>query len=227
MLKKRPFTYMPPMGDPEILFQDTDIIVLNKPSGLLSVPGRLVEHKDSLARRVQLMYPSATVVHRLDLETSGVMVMALNKPVHRHISRQFEHRKTQKTYIADILGVPEQSEGTIDQPIAIDWPNRPRKVIDPVKGKPAMTHWTVIGTHKHGARVRLKPITGRSHQLRVHMQWLGHPILGDSLYADDQGFKASDRLHLHAEKLGFQHPETGEMVQFSTPCPFKVDGLKK
>jgi len=200
-----------------ILYQDQDILVLDKPSGLLSVPGRNPQHHDSLALRVQRALPSATVVHRLDMATSGLMLMALNKAAHRAISRQFEQRQTQKRYQALLLGELQQDEGLIDQPLRCDWPNRPRQMIDHQQGKPAQTRWQVKQRHAGYTRVSLYPITGRSHQLRVHAQYLGHPILGDSFYAPDWTRQQVPRLQLHAEQLGFYHPTTNQWLSFDSP----------
>ncbi len=216
----RPFVYAPPPGPPDILHQDADILVLNKPSGLLTVPGRPEEHADSLKTRVQQRFPDARVVHRLDLDTSGVIVMALNAQAHRHLGLQFERRKTAKTYVARIHGHPDRDWGRIELPLIVDWPNRPRQMVDHTRGRPAITDWEVIGWEDTATRVHLHPITGRSHQLRVHMLSLGHPILGDPLYAHEAAFQAADRLHLHAESLTVHHPTGGQRHRFEVPCPF-------
>ena len=160
--------YTPPL-EPylSILYQDNDIVVLDKPNGLLSVPGKAKEHADSLQTRVQRVFPTATVVHRLDMATSGLMVMAMNKAAHRHLSRQFELRQTQKTYQALIFGSPASNSGEIDLPLICDWPNRPKQMVDMQLGKKALTRWQLIERGEHSCRVELSPVTGRSHQLRV------------------------------------------------------------
>ncbi|MDO6427078.1 bifunctional tRNA pseudouridine(32) synthase/23S rRNA pseudouridine(746) synthase RluA [Thalassotalea sp. 1_MG-2023] len=215
------FVYSPPLSPYlDILYRDNDIVVVNKPSGLLSVPGRLPEHKDCLQTRVQRVLPTATIVHRLDMATSGVMLMALNKHAHVEISRQFEKRLTQKYYLARIFGHPEQKTGTIDQPLICDWPNRPKQKIDHDIGKKALTHYQVLSADENTSLVKLTPITGRSHQLRVHMLYLGHPILGDRLYAHPQALSMSNRLLLHARELTFKHPVQQQMLTIEAVCPF-------
>lgn len=206
----------------EILYQDDDLLVLNKPSGLLSVPGKAPHHKDSLQLRVQRVFPSATIVHRLDMATSGILVMALNKPSHVGISRQFELRQTSKTYIARVYGQVAQDEGTIDLPLICDWPNRPKQMVDHERGKQAKTHWTVIGRAEQETLMELTPVTGRSHQLRVHMLSLGHPILGDRLYAHPKALAMASRLQLHAQQLGFSHPIGEQDLNFECPVPFAL-----
>ncbi|AGH47033.1 pseudouridine synthase [Paraglaciecola psychrophila] len=211
--------YCPPM-EPylEIVSQDDDILVLNKPSGLLSVPGK--EHADCLQARVQRVFPTATVVHRLDMSTSGLMVMALNKPAHRHISKQFELRETAKTYQAIVFDRVQQDSGEINLPLICDWPNRPKQMVDHEQGKKALTHWRVLERNTHSTRLELKPVTGRSHQLRVHMLSMQHPILGDSLYAHDQALAMSNRLNLHAMFLSFRHPVSEQTLCFDSEVPF-------
>ncbi|WP_159817643.1 bifunctional tRNA pseudouridine(32) synthase/23S rRNA pseudouridine(746) synthase RluA [Colwellia sp. 20A7] len=220
------FVYTPPMTPYlDIIFQDEDIVVLNKSSGLLSVPGRLPEHQDCLQNRVQRVLPTATVVHRLDMATSGIMIMALNKPAHVSISRQFEQRKTKKSYIARVYGHVKDQEGSVDLPLICDWPNRPKQKVDHENGKQSLTHYQVLSyndlnSDEESSLVELTPVTGRSHQLRVHMLALGHPILGDRLYAHEQALAASSRLTLHARNLSLAHPVTGELLNFVAPCPF-------
>ena len=209
----------------EVLYQDNDIVVLNKPSGLLSVPGKAFVHKDSLQTRVQRVWPTATIVHRLDMATSGIMIMALNKDSHRHISKQFETRMVSKTYYANIYGIPTSLNGTIELPLICDWPNRPKQMVDYERGKHACTHYEVINQHttekgEHYSFVKLTPVTGRSHQLRVHMLALGHPILGDRLYAHQEALNMSPRLCLHASFIEFAHPSTGKDIHFSIPPVF-------
>lgn len=217
--------YAPPM-DPyiDILYQDDYIAVLNKPSGLLTVPGKALEHKDCLQFRVQRVFPTARIIHRLDMATSGLIVLALNKPSQGYIAKQFEKREVKKRYRARIWGTPESTEGTVSLPLICDWPNRPKQMVDFERGKPSTTHWSVVKSDATASLVDLVPITGRSHQLRVHMLSLGHPILGDRLYAHDQAKSAAPRLQLHACDLSFRHPHTEQTMHFASPCPFDVDG---
>jgi tRNA pseudouridine32 synthase/23S rRNA pseudouridine746 synthase len=204
----------------EIIFQDDDILVLNKPSGLFSVPGKAKEHADCLQTRAQRVFPTATVVHRLDMATSGLMVMALNKPAHRHISKQFELRETAKTYQAVVFATVQQDCGEINLPLICDWPNRPKQMVNYERGKKALTQWRVLERSNNTTRLELKPITGRSHQLRVHMLSMQHPIIGDRLYAHDQALEMADRLNLHTMFLGFRHPVTEKMLLFKSKVPF-------
>lgn len=220
------FIYLPPMSPYlDIIYQDDDIVVLNKASGILSVPGRLPEHQDCLQNRVQRVLPSATIVHRLDMATSGLLIMALNKPAHVAISRQFEQRKTQKTYLARVLGNVTLNEGSVDLPLICDWPNRPKQKVDHENGKQSLTHYRVLKRNQSDSAqattlVELTPVTGRSHQLRVHMLALGHAILGDRLYASQVGLAMSNRLQLHALKLSLFHPKTTQAISFHAPCAF-------
>lgn len=216
--------YNPPVSPYlDILYRDDALIVLNKPSGLLSVPGKAPHHKDSLQLRVQRVLPTATIVHRLDMATSGILVMALNKESHVGISRQFELRQTSKTYIARVYGQVEGDKGTVDLPLICDWPNRPKQMVDHERGKKAQTHWKVIRRSAEETLMELTPITGRSHQLRVHMLSLGHPILGDRLYAHPKALAMASRLQLHAQQLGFKHPLKDEPLNFTCPAPFIDD----
>ena len=215
--------YMPPPDTGlEILFQDPALLVLNKPSGLLSVPGRGPDKQDSLAWRVQQEYPDALTIHRLDMETSGLIVMAKNARVHRQMSQLFQQRYVQKQYIAVVDGLFEHADGIIELPLITDWPNRPRQKVDHETGKPSVTRYKVITQDRElrTTRVELQPITGRTHQLRVHMQSLGHAILGDRLYASDLVRDKAGRLLLHASALAFQHPLTDESLQFTQKAPF-------
>ena len=202
----------------EIVSQDDDILVLNKPSGLLSVPGK--KHADCLQARAQRVFPTATVVHRLDMATSGLMVMALNKPAHRHISKQFELRETAKTYQAIVFDTVQKDSGKINLPLICDWPNRPKQIVDHEQGKKALTHWRVLERINNTTRVELTPVTGRSHQLRVHMLSMQHPIIGDSLYAHTQALEMANRLNLHAMFLSFRHPVTEQTLRFNSQVPF-------
>lgn len=220
------FVYNPPMMPYlDILYQDEDMVVMHKPSGLLSVPGKALEHRDSLISRVNRVYPTATVVHRLDMATSGILVFALTKESHRHISKQFELRQTKKRYFAYVHGHIEADTGDVDLPLICDWPNRPKQMVDFERGKKAMTRFeaverTVDENGRPYSLVALYPITGRSHQLRVHMLALGHPILGDRLYAHDEALAMAPRLQLHAQSLSFCHPTQGQWLHFQTPIPF-------
>ena len=206
----------------EILYQDDHLLVLNKPSGLLSVPGKAPHHKDSLQLRVQRVFPTATIVHRLDMATSGILVMALNKASHVAISRQFELRQTSKSYIARVDGVVELDHGSVDLPLICDWPNRPKQMVDHERGKKALTHWQVLSRGEEETLMKLTPVTGRSHQLRVHMLSLGHPILGDRLYAHPRALSKASRLQLHAQQLVFLHPYTAQPLDFVCPSPFNL-----
>lgn len=204
----------------DIIYSDSSLVIANKPWDVLSVPGRGEDKQDCLWRRVQAEYPTARVVHRLDYATSGLMVLALTLEAQRDISRSFQERKTDKLYQAIISGRPSEKHGSVDLPLICDWENRPLQIVDHEHGKSALTHWKVTGEDNKGTRVELTPVTGRSHQLRVHMQAMGHPIIGDRFYADEDSKALSDRLLLHAERLSFPHPETGEVVEFTVPCPF-------
>ncbi len=215
------FVYQPPQSPYlEFLYQDNDIVVVNKPSGLLSVPGKALQHQDSLIKRVNRVLPSATVVHRLDMATSGVMVLALNKAAHRHLSRQFETRQTRKRYFARVWGQITQDNGVVDLPLICDWPNRPKQKVDFEVGKPALTRYEVVQANQYESLVALYPVTGRSHQLRVHMLSLGHPILGDRLYGSEQSRQAASRLQLHASALQLCHPTSHHWHSFESPLPF-------
>lgn len=217
------FTYAPPPDAPRILHHDHEILVVDKQAGLLSVPGKGEDRADCLIARLRDAFPTVLLVHRLDLDTSGVMVFALTPHAQRHLGKQFEARMPRKVYLARLAGRLEPRTGTVDQPLVVDWPNRPRQKIDHRQGRPALTEWRVVrhGTGEGGdeTRARLMPRTGRSHQLRVHMAHLGHPILGDALYAAGPA-RRFPRLMLHAETLRLRHPDGGEWVNFSAPAPF-------
>lgn len=212
--------YDPPMGDIPVLYRDDDFIVLNKPSGLLHVPGRDPRLSDCLDSRMRQIYPTASVIHRLDRDTSGVVVMGLNKIAHAAIAIQFENRTTEKSYIARVYGDVTGDEGFIDLPLAIDPDRKPRHRVDHINGRSAQTKWRVISRENGATRLHLSPLTGRTHQLRVHMVSLGHPILGDPLYADGPALAAAPRLQLHAATLTFRHPKTGDVCTFEAPAPF-------
>ena len=217
---ERPFVYAPPATPVRVIHKDDHLLVLAKPSGLLSVPGRPEEHFDSLKTRVLKDYPDATIVHRLDMDTSGFIVMACTRAAHRHLGLQFEKRKLRKSYIARVWGTPAEDEGRIIAPMRFDWPNRPKQMIDFEEGREAITDWEVMEREEGITRLRLKPHTGRSHQLRVHLMSIGHPILGDTLYAHDDALHAANRLQLHSETLRLRHPKDGSWVTFTDPCPF-------
>ncbi|HRQ76534.1 MAG TPA: RluA family pseudouridine synthase [Phycisphaerales bacterium] len=205
-----------------IIHQDDRIIVLNKPSGLLSVPGIGPEKADCLASRIAAVHPGARIVHRLDRDTSGVIIMAFDADAHRELSRQFHDREVEKTYLAIVAGEPAADEGTIDLPMRKDMEagSTPMQVIDHVQGRRAVTYWRVIERCGDRTRVELRPVTGRSHQLRLHMKCLGHPILGDDLYAPEPLQRMADRLCLHAHTLSITHPSTGAPMTFIAPAPF-------
>lgn len=209
--------YIPPPRKPITPhFADDHLIVVEKPSGLLSVPGRGPEKQDCLASRANDAFPGALIVHRLDMETSGLMVLALREDSHRALSKQFEKRQVQKTYIARVAGQMSAKTGEIDLPLMKDWPKRPLQKVDAENGKPSLTHWRCLELEQHASRLQLTPLTGRTHQLRVHLNAIGHPILGDLLYGTAQSRAGADRLQLHASTLSFDHPETGEHLSFSS-----------
>jgi tRNA pseudouridine32 synthase/23S rRNA pseudouridine746 synthase len=213
------FVYRPTEAQPRILHADHEILVVDKPAGLLSVPGRGEDRADCLINRLRGAFPTVLLVHRLDLDTSGVMVFGLTPHAQRHLGLQFEHRQTKKHYVARLWGTLEPKQGRVDLPLCVDWPNRPRQHVDHENGRPAQTDWRVMRHEDGTTRVRLTPLTGRSHQLRVHMKELGHPILGDPLYAEGPA-RDFPRLMLHAEWLTLHHPEDGRTITFRAPCPF-------
>jgi tRNA pseudouridine32 synthase/23S rRNA pseudouridine746 synthase len=196
--------------------------VVDKPAGLLAVPGRAAHKYDSQSVRVQAAYPQALVVHRLDQPTSGLMMFALDPATQSALGRMFQQREVQKEYIAVVAGRPDPSQGEVDLPLIADWPNRPRQRIDQRIGKPALTRYRVLehDADSFTSRVRLIPVTGRTHQLRLHMAALEHPILGDELYADAANHARSARLLLHAHSLRFMHPASGVEIQLNSPVPF-------
>jgi len=212
----------PPHEGLDILYRDAALLVVNKPGGLLSVPGRGPDKQDCLMARVQREFPRALNVHRLDMETSGLMVLALDRDTQRGLGRLFEQRKVHKRYIAVVHGTLQAAQGEIDLPLAADWPNRPRQKVDPAHGKPSTTRYRVVerDSENNATRVELEPLTGRTHQLRVHLQALGHSILGDSLYAGQPGKRQPGRLLLHATRLAFTHPLNNEPLHFSSATPF-------
>ncbi|MDA0803311.1 MAG: RluA family pseudouridine synthase [Planctomycetota bacterium] len=206
------------------LHVDQWVVVLDKSSGLLSVPGIGPEKADCLASRVAAQIPGARIVHRLDRDTSGVIVMARDAESHRSLSMAFERREVRKEYTAIVAGIPQARSGTIDAPIRKDLEHPPRQLIDHVHGRPSVTHWELVDgcPERDASCVRLVPQTGRGHQLRLHLLSIGHPILGDDLYAPPERIGQSPRLCLHAAVLEFTHPGTGERVSFPAPAPFAL-----
>jgi tRNA pseudouridine32 synthase/23S rRNA pseudouridine746 synthase len=201
---------------------DAHCIVAVKPSGLLSVQGRGERGADSLAARVQAAYADALIVHRLDMSTSGLMLFARGIDAQRQLSRAFAAREVDKRYVAVVQGIVEPREGSIDLPLIADWPNRPRQKVDPSTGKASLTRYRVMSTNESAGitRLELEPFTGRAHQLRVHLLAIGHPILGDALYAPANVLARADRLLLHAASLGFAHPHSREPMRFESLAPF-------
>jgi tRNA pseudouridine32 synthase/23S rRNA pseudouridine746 synthase len=213
------FVYMPPDTPLRLIHRDSQIVVVHKPAGLLSVPGRGDDRADCLIGRLRRAFPEVLLVHRLDLDTSGVMVFALTRAAQANLGQQFEMRQVRKVYLARVRGRLEPKEGRVDLPLAVDWPNRPRQQVNHETGRAAVTDWRVVRAEQDESRVRLMPQTGRSHQLRVHMAEIGHPILGDPLYATGAA-RDFPRLMLHAESLRLRDIESGRSVTFSAPCPF-------
>ena len=218
----QPPPYLVPHSKEEItiLYEDSDLLLVRKPDLLLSIPGRHPLNKDCMITRLQQRYPTASIVHRLDLDTSGIMVVPLNKPTHAHISRQFQQREVNKTYHAIVYGVLASDDGEVNLPIASDWENRPRQMICQHRGKSALTHFEVLERFDDRTRLLLKPFTGRTHQLRIHMRELGHPILGCDMYAHETALGMAPRLMLHATILEFTHPSTGQWLRGECPADF-------
>jgi tRNA pseudouridine32 synthase / 23S rRNA pseudouridine746 synthase len=220
------------MREFNLIYEDSALLVFNKPSGLLSVPGKGPEKADCLRTRVQRVYPEALTVHRLDMSTSGILLMARSAALHRTLSIAFQDREVHKRYIAVVDGQIRDNNPShggdsstwrlIDLPIATDWINRPLQKIDPIEGKPSQTHYKIVSydAATDTTRLELAPITGRTHQLRVHLQSLGHPILGDHLYASPETMAKSARLMLHASQLTFTHPVTGDALDLHCNAPF-------
>lgn len=211
--------YTPPTGPIPVIYQDEHILLVDKPEGLLSVPGRGEHLADCLLSRLQALFPEVLLCHRLDRDTSGIMIFALTKVAQRKLGRAFETKRIKKRYIAQVWGEVSETKGIIDLPLIVDWPNRPLQHVNFETGKPAVTDWERLGIEDGTTRMKLMPRTGRSHQLRVHMLSLGHPILGDPFYAEGA---AADfpRMMLHAEGLKLEHPITGKMERFEAPSPF-------
>lgn len=210
-----------PLG---ILHVDADILIVDKPAFLFTVPGRGPENADAVITRLRVDYPEAVIIHRLDLDTSGLLVVPRTARARSVLSKQIRERTMVKVYEAVVWGVPAEDRGTIDLPIARDLENRPRCKIDDAEGKASVTHWEVIArdTVQQRTLLRLTPVTGRQHQLRLHLASIGHPIIGCDLYAHEEALAASPRLLLHAAELGFLHPENETPVTFRSPAPFAV-----
>lgn len=205
----------------EILYQDAYMLVVNKPQPLLSTPGRLPENKDSAITRLQQQFPSAELVHRLDMATSGLLLIALSKPSARNLSIQFQQRTIEKTYTAILQGHVAQDSGEIHAPLITDWPNRPLQKVCYETGKPSQTLYQVLERYDdQTTRVLFTPITGRSHQLRIHSREIGHPILGCHLYGLQGSEHRAERLLLHATSLAFNHPISQQAMAFNCPAPF-------
>lgn len=213
------FDYFPPDTPLQFLHEDAQMLVLDKPAGLLSVPGKLEGRQDCLLSRLQAARWDALLVHRLDCDTSGVIAFARTKQAQGFLGQEFEHRRARKTYVARVHGRIAGDSGLIDLPLGSDWNYRPRQKVDHENGRPAQTEWHVLDRSDTETRVRLSPHTGRSHQLRVHMLALGHPIIGDQIYAPEQS-RAYPRLMLHAETLSLHHPASGNRISFAAPAPF-------
>ena len=211
--------YNPPQDPLVVIHADHHLLLVDKPAGLLSVPGKGEHLADCLLARVQKAFPEALLVHRLDRDTSGVMVFALTQQAQRHLGLQFEKRQTKKTYVAQVHGHLEPKDGTVDLPLIVDWPNRPRQMVCHDTGKPALTEYRVVKFGEDETRVRLTPKTGRTHQLRVHMLALGHAILGDPLYASGAGLDY-DRMMLHSEELRIKHPDSSLSMKFRAKADF-------
>ncbi|MBL4830595.1 MAG: bifunctional tRNA pseudouridine(32) synthase/23S rRNA pseudouridine(746) synthase RluA [Aliivibrio sp.] len=209
----------------EIVYQDEHILTVNKPAGLLSNPGKHPEHYDSVWSRVVAEFPEAQLVHRLDMATSGLMVFALHKEAERHIKKQFQYRLTHKVYYARVWGRVERQEGEIDLPLICDWPNRPRQKVCYEHGKSSQTRYEVLAYEDQTTLIRLLPVTGRSHQLRVHMMELGHPIVGDEFYACEQSKAFSTRLQLHSAELSLYHPDSNQITHLFVPCDFYPEAV--
>jgi tRNA pseudouridine32 synthase/23S rRNA pseudouridine746 synthase len=208
-------------NDIDVLYQDEHLLIVNKAANLLTVPGRGIDKQDCLINRLIKPFPDARIVHRLDMATSGIVVTALSHTAQAAMGDLFAQRQIQKIYIALVAGKLKKT-GTVDLPLLCDWDNRPKQKVDLDHGKQAKTHFTVLDYQikEDSSRVELRPITGRSHQLRVHMLALGHPIIGDYFYAPEEIKNKSERLLLHAHQLRFNHPITHEPIHISSAVPF-------
>ena len=202
-----------------LIHADASLLVVDKPPGLPSVPGRKEPWlHQNLASLVQAEWPDALTVHRLDMATSGLMLFARGVEAQRRLNLAFEKRRVAKRYEAVVEGVMADEHGEVDAPLIVDWPNRPRQIVDPVLGRHALTRWRALARDGDSTRLELEPVTGRSHQLRVHLLHIGHPIRGDEFYAPEP--LRAPRLLLHAQRLAFAHPASGEPISFESPCPF-------
>lgn len=210
----------PPDIGLDLLYADAHLLAVDKPSGLLCVPGRGERMADCLIGRVQLRHPEALVVHRLDMDTSGIVLMGRGPDAQRSLSQLFMGRQVGKRYEALVHGVLQTDDGEIDLPLITDWPRRPRQKVDAVQGKPSLTRFRVMERLARTTRVSLEPVTGRSHQLRVHLMALGHPIVGDDLYGPPGDRARAGRLMLHARHISLPHPDTGAVFNVSCPTPF-------
>ncbi len=217
---KNGYIYAPPLAPLDIIHIDDALIIVNKPANLLSVPGKALEHADCLETRLRAEFPDTLLVHRLDMATSGVMIFARTKAAQRHIGMQFEKRQIGKTYVAKVWGHVAKDSGHIDLPLIVDWPNKPKQKVCHETGKTAQTDWKVLERDNTISRVALYPRTGRTHQLRVHMLAIGHPILGDRFYATGPAFTAADRMQLHACEITLRHPDGGAEMTFTSKVPF-------
>lgn len=218
-------SYHPPSGLPHVLHEDAQVLVVDKPPGLLSVPGRLPQHHDSAFLRLKAAFGPLWVVHRLDMDTSGLIAFARTREAAAHLGRQFERRTAHKRYEALVWGRPPSARGVIALPLRIDWPHRPRQLVDGTSGKPSVTHYESEDAAVDGgspSRLSLTPITGRSHQLRVHLSAIGLPIVGDRFYgaALDKGPLGPERLMLHARTLSLQHPTDARWLHLDAPAAF-------
>jgi tRNA pseudouridine32 synthase/23S rRNA pseudouridine746 synthase len=219
----KPFIYQAPADEGlDIIYEDDYLLVLNKPCGLLSVPGKGEDRQDCMISRAQAEFPDALIVHRLDMFTSGLIILALNRDIHRQLSLLFQNRQVIKQYVAEVDGLLEQDQGLIDLPLITDWPNRPRQIVDQQQGKPSQTQFEVLSRNPDldTSRVKLTPVTGRTHQIRVHLQAINHPVLGDRLYASESAQQKAARLMLHAEYLELTHPVSEKRQIFICPSPF-------
>jgi len=214
--------YAPPEAQLDIVHADDFLVVVDKPSGLLSVPGRGKDKADCALSRAQAEFPDALTVHRLDMATSGLLLLARSKEVQRALSGQFARGEIAKRYLADVWGAPVAVSGEINLPLIIDWPRRPLQKVDWETGKPSITCYKTLSVYGRFSRLALTPLTGRSHQLRVHLAEIGHPILGDEFYAPPEALSARTRLALHAASLGFLHPASGARIQLDSGCPFEA-----
>ncbi len=216
------YIYQPPIHQGlDIVYQDKDILVVNKPAGLLTVPGKGPDKQDCLVNRVQIDFPEVLVVHRLDMATSGLLILARNKQIQGRLGDKFQRHEVKKQYVAVVNGHVTANQGVIDLPLITDWPNRPKQMVEFQRGKASVTHFQVISRNPDNTTsLKLYPLSGRTHQLRVHMQSLGHPIVGDKLYGITNCSPQSERLLLHAKELNFLHPDSGKIIAIQREADF-------